>query len=54
MAKLSDRVDSLEHAVLKHLEESGEIRADLRWLKKMVWLVIASPAATELIRHIWQ
>jgi hypothetical protein len=35
--KLSDRVDALEHAVVKHLEESGEIRADLKWLKKSFW-----------------
>lgn len=35
--KLTDRVDRLEIAVEKHLEESGAIRADLRWLKQSIY-----------------
>lgn len=35
--KLAERVDMIEGALVKHLEESGEIRTDLRWLKKAFW-----------------
>jgi len=35
--KISERIDALEKAVVTHLEESGEIRSDLKWLKKSVW-----------------
>lgn len=52
--KLSERVDNLEHAMEKHLEESGEIRSDLKWLKKLGWFLLASPFATEAVRHIWK
>lgn len=31
------RLTGLEHKMTLHLEESGEIRADLKWLK---WLVM--------------
>ena len=51
--KLSDRVEKLEGVVAKHLEESGEIRADLKWLKKFLWLVLSMPVFTEVVRHIW-
>lgn len=37
--KLSDRVDALEKSIIKHFEESGEIRADLKWLKKFFWVL---------------
>lgn len=29
----------LEVALIKHLEESGAIRADLAWLKKAFWIM---------------
>ena len=37
--KLSDRMDSLEKAIITHLEESGEIRSDLKWLKKSFYVL---------------
>lgn len=38
--KISERLDKLEEALMKHLEESGEIRADLKWVKKAVWAMV--------------
>jgi hypothetical protein len=38
--KLSDRVDAIERAVIKHLEESGEIRGDIKWLKHAFWAMV--------------
>jgi hypothetical protein len=38
--KLSDRVDALEKSIVAHFAESGEIRADLKWLKKSYWVLI--------------
>lgn len=52
MASIGKRVDKLETTVTKHLEESGEIRADLKWLKKFMWLVLGSPIAVEIARHV--
>ena len=48
------RLDKLEEIVATHLQESGEIRADLRWLKKFVWILVASPMIPEIMRHIWR
>lgn len=31
----------LETLLLTHLQESGEIRADLRWLKRAFWTLAA-------------
>lgn len=53
MASLSKRVDKLEDAVTMHLQESGEIRADIKWLKKAVWFVAGSPLIAEAVRHLW-
>ena len=52
--KINERVDHLEGIVQKHLEESGEIRADLKWLKKFLWLVLSAPLATEAVKHLWK
>lgn len=52
--KLTDRLEHLEGVVTKHLEESGEIRADLKWLKKILWVVIASPMVTEVVHRVWR
>lgn len=49
--KIGERVDMLEKAMVQHLEESGEIRADLKWLKKMMWGV-ASLIITIVIEGI--
>lgn len=35
--KLPERVDKLQEALERHLEESGAIRTDLAWLKKAFW-----------------
>lgn len=51
---LSDRVEKLEGVVVKHLEESGEIRADLKWLKKFMWFVLGTPITMEVIKHLWK
>lgn len=51
--RTSDRLERLEGTVQKHLEESGEIRADLKWLKKFMWFVLGTPVATEVVKHLW-
>jgi hypothetical protein len=52
--KITDRLDALEKAMTTHLEESGEIKADLKWLKKALWLVLASPMVTEVVHRVWK
>lgn len=37
MPSLDKRVTKLEDAFIQHLTESGEIRGDLKWLKKAFW-----------------
>ena len=32
-------INQLEANLVKHLEESGAIRADLAWLKKAFWIM---------------
>lgn len=51
MASLSKRVNHLEETVTDHLIESGEIRADLKWLKKFMWFVLGSPFLVEAVKH---
>lgn len=51
MPSLDKRVDKLETAVETHLIESGEIRADLKWLKKFMWFVLGSPFLVELAKY---
>ena len=50
--KLEARVDRLEIAVEKHLEESGEIRADLKWLKKSFWMIIVA-IGVSTVAAVW-
>jgi len=52
MPSIDKRVGHLEETVEKHLIESGEIRADLKWLKKFMWFVVSSPFVVEGIKHI--
>jgi len=52
MVSLDKRVSHLEEAVEKHLIESGEIRGDLKWLKKLMWFVLSSPFVIEAVKHI--
>lgn len=51
--KITDRVDRLEKAMSTHLEESGAIRQDIKWLKKAAYFLLGSPIATEIVRHLW-
>lgn len=52
MPSLDKRMTKLEETVEKHLVESGEIRADLKWLKKFLWFVLSSPLIIEAVKHI--
>ena len=54
MMKTSDRLDRLEKAMSSHLEESGAIRQDIKWLKKMAWFIGGSPLLTEVVHHLWR
>jgi hypothetical protein len=52
MAGLEKRVGKIEDALEKHLIESGEIRGDLKWLKKAVYFIMGSPIIIELLHHV--
>jgi hypothetical protein len=52
MPSLDKRMTKLEETVEKHLVESGEIRGDLKWLKKITWFVLGSPFIIEAVKHI--
>jgi hypothetical protein len=52
--KIADRIDRLEKAMTLHLEESGEIRTDIRWLKKAAYFLIGSPVLSEVLHHLWK
>lgn len=52
MPTLDKRMTKLEETVEKHLIESGEIRGDLKWLKKAIYFVLGSPFLLEAIRYI--
>jgi hypothetical protein len=45
-------MDRLEIAVEKHFEESGEIRSDLKWLKKSFY-VLGSLILTAIIERFF-
>lgn len=51
MPSLDKRVTKLEEVVEGHLIESGEIRGDLKWLKKFMWFVLGSPFLVELAKY---
>ena len=51
---MADRLDRLEHVMADHLEESGAIRQDIKWLKRMGYFLIGSPFAAEIIQHLWK
>jgi hypothetical protein len=51
---LNKRLDKLEEIVSKHLEESGEIRTDLKWLKKAVYWMVGGGVFMSLVSHIWR
>jgi hypothetical protein len=52
MPSLDKRMTKLEETVEKHLIESGEIRGDLKWLKKVMYFVLTSPFLIEAAKHI--
>jgi hypothetical protein len=52
MPSVDKRLTSLEKTVETHLIESGEIRGDLKWLKKMIWFVLGSPVIVEAVKHV--
>lgn len=52
MPSLDKRVTNLEKTVEQHLIESGEIRGDLKWLKKIMYFVVSSPFLIEGLKHI--
>lgn len=55
MPSLDKRITKLEDAFVQHLAESGEIRGDLKWLKKAFWTLAgigATVAAGLLMRLI--
>jgi hypothetical protein len=52
MAGLDKRISKVEDALEKHLIESGEIRGDLKWLKKAVYFIMSSPIIIELLHHV--
>lgn len=52
MPSLDKRMTRLEDTVEKHLIESGEIRGDLKWLKKLTWFILGSPFVIEAVKHI--
>lgn len=37
---------NLEERFAKHLEESGEIKTDLSWIKKAIWVTVAAGGTT--------
>lgn len=52
MPSLDKRLTKLEDVVTLHLTESGEIRGDLKWIKKFMWCVLSSPVLVEIAKHI--
>jgi hypothetical protein len=54
--KLSDRVDKMEKVLEQHLIESGEIRSDLKWIKKSFWCLvgIAGAVAGVGVEKLWR
>jgi len=52
MPSLDKRMTTLEKVVEDHLIESGGIRSDLKWLKKLMWFVLGSPFVLEGLKHI--
>jgi hypothetical protein len=54
--KLNERVDKMEKVLEQHLIESGEIRSDLKWIKKSFWSLvgIAGVMAGVGVEHLWR
>lgn len=60
MPSLDKRLTKLEDAFTQHLSESGEIRSDLKWLRKAFWTLaglgtsVTAVVIEEIIRHSWR
>lgn len=60
MPSFDKRLTKLEDMFIQHLAESGEIRGDLKWLKKAFWTLtglgttVAAVVIEEIIRHSWR
>lgn len=52
MDKIEDAHTTLAGVVSKHLEESGTIRTDLKWLKKLTWFILGAPFLIEAVKHV--
>lgn len=58
MPSLDKRLSKLEDAFIQHLTESGEIRSDLKWLKRAFWtlaglgVTLAGSFVVELLQRL--
>jgi hypothetical protein len=55
MRELIKRMEKLEETMLTHLIESGEIRSDLKWLKRAFWTIAGTgfTFATVMIGYLF-
>jgi hypothetical protein len=51
---LSKRMDKLETVLIAHLTESGEIRADIKWLKRAVYWMVGGGVFMNLMMRLWR
>ncbi len=47
MASLDKRVTAVENAII-------ELANDVKWIKKMGYVVVTSPFLMEMLRHVWK
>jgi hypothetical protein len=38
-------------AVKEHAENTKDVPADIKWLRKMIWFVLGSPAIFQILGH---
>jgi hypothetical protein len=46
------KLKEVETMLVKHLEESGQIRSDIAWLKKSFWALV-SLMGTDFVTHLF-
>jgi hypothetical protein len=57
MSSFEKRVSHLEDLVERHLQEAGEVREALVWLKKSHWVLtgaVVAGLAGEIISKLWR
>lgn len=60
MPSLDKRLTKLEDAFTIHLTESGEIRADLKWLRKAFWtlaglgVTVVGAVTGAVVQFLWR